>query len=110
MTHARERHAARDTDAAPPMLPRRRRDKPRGRGCLARFGGEIPPAPDEERADMREDLPNEDPPIEPAPEEPPVEPVPPEEPGERPSPRPAPGNDPLPGEPAPDLPGKPAPT
>ena len=66
--------------------------------------------PDGERADMREDLPNEDPPIEPVPDEPPVEPVPSEEPGERPSPRPAPGNDPLPGEPAPDLPGEPAPT
>ena len=72
--------------------------------------GRYLPHADEERADMREDLPNEDPPIEPVPDEPPVEPVPSEEPGERPSPRPAPGNDPLPGEPAPDLPGKPAPT
>src|SRR4051794_4446066 len=72
--------------------------------------GDVPPAPRGEVRTMREDLPNEDPPTEPAPEDPPIEPVPPEEPDERPLPRPAPGNAPLPGEPAPDLPGKPAPT
>jgi len=38
---------------------------------------------------MRENLPSEDPPMEPVPEDPPMEPVPPEESDERPPPSPA---------------------
>src|SRR4051812_45483373 len=91
--------------AAPGDRPRWRARFEGERGCedprSSPFGavgrGYVPPGPPGKVRTMRDDLPNEAPPIEPVPEDPPVEPVPPEEPDERPLPRPAPGNEPLPG-------------